>query len=98
MVQLLDEMKARKFDPLAIRGLLQITSLYPVGSCVELNNGNVGRVIRTGLTDFEKPTIEMWSRDNLAGRPTIVNLRFEDSLAIESSIPSLEAAVRFARP
>ena len=97
MAQLLDEMKAGKYDPSAIRGLLQITSLYPIGSCVELNNGKLGRVIRTGATAFDKPTVEMWSRDNLAGKPAVVNLRLEDSLAIECSIPSLEGAIRFAR-
>lgn len=96
MVHLLDEVKAGKLDPTVVRALLQVTSLYPIGSCVELSNGKVGRVIRTGGTEFNKPTIEMWSPDSLDARPDVVNLRIDSSLTIANSIPSLRSAAPHA--
>ena len=96
ILQLLELGKAGKLDPIVIRGLLQATSLFPIGSCVELNNGHVGRVIRTGETDFANPTIEMWKRDDLSSRPEIINLKHESELKIQSSIPSMESVAGYA--
>ncbi|MCG8653144.1 MAG: HD domain-containing protein, partial [Pirellulales bacterium] len=89
---LLQETKDGKFDPQVIRALLRVTSLYPIGSCVGLNNNHVGRVIRTGGADYDKPTIEMWPADDLQSEPTIVNLKEEPSVRIERSIPHFDAA------
>ena len=96
IVQLLELGKQGKLDPNVIRGLLQATSLFPIGSCVELSNGNVGRVIRTGGNDFANPVIEMWKRNDLNSQPEIVNLKLEDDLKIASSIPSMDSVRGYA--
>lgn len=90
--QILEEVKLGKLDPKAVRGLLKTTSLYPIGSYVELTNDNVGRVIRSGGDAFDKPTIEMWPADGVDGQPAIVNLLHEQNIQITNSIASPKAA------
>ncbi len=90
--QLLEDTKEGKFDPRVVRALLRVTSLYPIGSCVDLSNQHIGRVIRAGGSQYDKPTIEMWSSDDLGGTPSIVNLQEETSVQITRSIPSFDAA------
>ncbi len=90
--QLLEETKSGKFDPQVIRGLLRATSLYPIGSFVDLSNDHVGRVIRTGGADYDKPTIEMWPANDLKSAPAIVNLKNEPTVQIKGSIPFFDAA------
>ncbi len=90
--QLLDETKAGKFDPTVMRALLHVTSLYPIGSCVDLSNNQVGRVIRSGGADYDKPTIAMWPADATDSTPEIINLKEESAIKITRSIPSFDAA------
>ncbi|NND96239.1 MAG: HD domain-containing protein [Pirellulaceae bacterium] len=92
VAHLLDQMKAGKFEPPVIRALLQATSLYPIGSCVELSNGKVGRVIRTGAQQFDRPTVEIWDRRDLESNPDIINLRVDTGVSITAPIPSMQAA------
>ncbi len=89
---ILDETKQGKFDPRAVRALLQTTGLFPIGSYVELTNDQVGRVIRTGGALFDKPTIEMWPANDLDSKPTIVNLQTDDSIQIVRTLPLPRAA------
>ncbi|TWU60596.1 Cyclic di-GMP phosphodiesterase response regulator RpfG [Rubripirellula tenax] len=91
VVNLLDEMKVGKFDPAAIRALLKATSLYPLGSRVTLTGHKIGRVIRSGGTDFVMPTIEMWDEDYPDRPPEIVNLKESPAYQITGSVPARAA-------
>ncbi|MFK8112314.1 MAG: HD-GYP domain-containing protein [Rubripirellula sp.] len=90
--QILEDVKMGKLDPHAVRSLLQATSLFPIGSFVELTNDHIGRVIRTGGSNFDKPTIEMWAADGLDGKPTVINLKNETSIQIRAAIASPKVA------
>lgn len=46
-----------RFDAAAVRTLLRVVSLYPVGSCVWLNDGRVARVIRSNPGTVDRPVI-----------------------------------------
>lgn len=46
-----------RFDAGAVRTLLRVVSLYPVGSCVWLNDGRIGRVIRSNPEAVDRPVI-----------------------------------------
>jgi len=46
-----------RFDAAAVRTLLRVVSLYPVGSCVWLNDGRVGRVVRSNPEAVDRPVI-----------------------------------------
>lgn len=92
MAKLLDEVKDRKFDARVMRALLHVASLYPLGSFITLDNGCLGRVIRSGDEEFLRPTIEMWQKDHIGNEPAIVNLRHEPSIRITGSIPASRVA------
>ncbi len=47
------------FDTIAVRGLLQTVSLFPLGSFVELCDGRVGRVVRSNVLDYSRPIVEI---------------------------------------
>jgi HD-GYP domain-containing protein (c-di-GMP phosphodiesterase class II) len=46
-----------RFDPAAVRSLLRVVSLYPVGSCVGLNDGRIGRVHRSNPEAVDRPVV-----------------------------------------
>lgn len=97
MASLLNDMKAGKFDARVMRALLQSASLYPLGSYVKLNNDLIGRVIRTGGTQFVKPTVEMWHRDHVDRAPVVVNLKHESEIRITGSMPAVDHRNRTLR-
>ncbi|MEM1067528.1 MAG: HD domain-containing phosphohydrolase [Planctomycetota bacterium] len=88
----LNDVKEGRLDPRPVRGLLLATSMHPIGSYVELSNDQLGRVIRTGGAHYDKPTIEMWSKEDPEAEPEIVNLQKDDSVKITRSVPSPRAA------
>lgn len=46
-----------RFEAAAVRTLLRVVSLYPVGSCVWLNDGRVGRVVRSNPERVDRPVV-----------------------------------------
>lgn len=46
-----------RFDAGAVKTLLRVVSLYPIGSWVWLNDGRVGRVIRSNPETVDRPVI-----------------------------------------
>lgn len=73
-----------RFDAAAVRTLLRVVSLYPVGSCVWLNDGRVGRVIRSNPEAVDRPVIVAMDLEhdppdlrtvNLAQRPELSVVR-----------------------
>lgn len=87
-IALMEDAKKGKYDARVIRALLHATSLHPIGSRVELSNGRVGQVVRSGGTNFVSPTIRMWSPDRSESEPAIVDLATEPSIQITRSLPA----------
>lgn len=87
--------KAGLFDPQAVRAMLHTVSLFPTGSFVELNDGRVGRVIRSNGQAYMKPIVETWERVSLNSAPEVIDLSVEPKLAI---MRPLSALPRSAEP
>jgi len=49
------------FDANILKILIEVVGIYPVGTCVELNNGEIGRVIRPRFGFPMRPLIEVIS-------------------------------------
>jgi len=49
------------FDANILKTLIEVVGIYPVGTCVELNNGEIGRVIRPKFGFPMRPLIEVFS-------------------------------------
>jgi uncharacterized protein YwbE len=57
--QILADARSGLFDPNTIRFFLRTISLYPLGTYVRLNSGQIGRVVRTSPDAYDRPSIEI---------------------------------------
>ncbi len=57
--QILNDARRGLFDVQTIRFFLRTISLYPIGTYVRLNNGQIGRVVRTNPQAYDRPSIEI---------------------------------------
>src|SRR5690606_27821163 len=71
MVQMLRDVGAGLYDGQIVRALLNTVSLFPIGSFVALNDGRVGRVLRSNGAFYDRPMVECWQRSDLAATPAI---------------------------
>ncbi len=49
----------RAVDPAVVRSLLQVLSLFPLGSFVTLTDGSVGRVLRRNGSHYTSPIVQL---------------------------------------
>jgi HD-GYP domain-containing protein (c-di-GMP phosphodiesterase class II) len=57
--QILGDTRNGLFDPNTIRCFLRTISLYPIGTYVRLNTGQIGRVVRASPDAYDRPSIEI---------------------------------------
>ncbi len=91
MEQVLRGVREGLFDPAVARALLETVSLFPVGSYVEMNDGRVGRVIRSTGQTYMRPVVELWHPDQPSLPHETVDLRQELELAVRRPIPPILA-------
>ncbi len=82
MVKMLQDVGHGLYDGQIVRALLNTVSLFPIGSCVVLNDDRVGKVIRSNSDGYDRPVLEVWRRDALTTAPEVVNLREQPELKI----------------
>ncbi|QDT40983.1 Cyclic di-GMP phosphodiesterase response regulator RpfG [Gimesia alba] len=75
------------FDRNAVRALLQSMSLYPLGSLVELNNGQRAIVVRTNRIHYDNPIVEILDKD---GMPQLTNLLDYDDMHVVRAVSNEE--------
>ncbi|MBI1345395.1 HD domain-containing protein [bacterium] len=77
-----------QFDPSAIRALLHTVSLFPVGSKVRLNDGQIAEVIRSNREQFAFPTIQLINPlDPEPGE--VIDLSTQSGLQVAGALDSL---------
>ena len=62
---ILKDVRNGLFDPMAVRGLLETISLFPIGSFAQRSDQRVGRVIRSNGAHFTRPIMEIWQPDKM---------------------------------
>ena len=84
-----------RFDSSAVRTLLRVVSLYPVGSCVWLDDGRMGRVHRSNADAVDRPVIVALDLEQDPPKLEYVDLAINRDLKIirvgELSIESLKS-------
>jgi len=75
-LQELIEMRGDHFNPRYIKALMHALTVYPLGSYVQLNTGEIGRVRATNRKNLMRPTVELlWNaRSERLGSPKAVDL------------------------
>lgn len=71
-----------RFEAAAVRSLLRVVSLYPVGSCVWLNDGRAGRVIQSNPDLVDRPIIMALDLNRDPPAPMRVDLSQEPHLSV----------------
>lgn len=94
MSSLLRSASAGRLDPPAVRGLLNVLSLFPIGSFVELSDGRRARALRSNGAEYTKPLVVVM-RDG-DGQPvdesaedSLVDLRYTD-VTITRALDSID--------
>ncbi|HID21849.1 MAG TPA: HD domain-containing protein [Planctomycetaceae bacterium] len=87
------KLAARKaLDPKVVRALLNMVGLFPIGSCVVLTDGSVGRVYRR-TADYTRPVVQRLQDSNGRVIPSsspdsLVDLT-ESDLEVRQALPNL---------
>ncbi len=63
MVYLLNQVKAGRIDEQAMRALLQVVALFPIGSHVRLSDGTEAQVIRRNEANYTSPIVQRVGAD-----------------------------------
>ena len=71
-----------RFDPAAVRILLRVVSLFPVGSCVWLSDGRVARVQRGNRHAIDRPVVVALDLEHDPPTLDVVDLSLHPELAI----------------
>jgi HD-GYP domain-containing protein (c-di-GMP phosphodiesterase class II) len=90
LVYLLNQVKNRSISLEAVRALLNVVSLFPIGSHVSLSDGSEARVIRRGNGVYTKPVVQRVGSDRTvrvdSGHASIVDLSHSD-LEVSAPLP-----------
>ena len=93
MVYLLHQTKSGRVTQSAVRALLNIVSLFPIGSLVELNDGRIARVLRRNDVEYTSPVVQTVSEDQKirfdSGEQTIIDLSLSGNSVVRP-VPEVE--------
>ncbi len=81
------------FDPRLIKALIHVVSIFPLGSLVKLNNGEIGRVIGTSRLHPTRPLVELLLDPR--GKPHVPprHMNLEDEPMLYIVDPAIEEGV-----
>jgi hypothetical protein len=90
MVYLLSQVNTRSISIEAVRALLNVVALFPIGSHVQLSDGSEARVIRRGTGVYTEPVVQRVGPDRTLrldpGHSSIVDLS-QSELKVTAPIP-----------
>jgi HD-GYP domain-containing protein (c-di-GMP phosphodiesterase class II) len=90
MVKMLQDVGQGLYDAQIVRALLNTVSLFPIGSFVALNDGRLGKVVRSNGDAYDRPVLEVWDRAQLSAAPTIVDMRGHADLKVVRALARLD--------
>ncbi|MFK8113565.1 MAG: HD-GYP domain-containing protein [Rubripirellula sp.] len=90
--KILRDIPSGLYDQKAVRGLLNSMSLYPIGSFVEMDSGQIGRVVRSMGDNYMSPIVELWNAKHQEFEPDLLNLSAESDRRVVRAVPSPMAA------
>ncbi len=91
IVYLLNQVKMNRMDENAIRALLLVVSLFPIGSHVRLSDGSEAQVIRRNAEHYTTPIVQRVGADRQinfnSAHPSIIDLA-QTKMRVMSPLPS----------
>lgn len=89
---LLKMVNKKLLDPLVVRALLKIQSLFPIGSYISLSDGSVAKVIRRNKDNYSHPIIQIvqhsdGTKADATNDENLIDLA-ETELSVEQAVPT----------
>lgn len=81
-IKILTEGAGSLYDPKVLTGFVKHVAVYPVGSIVELNNREVAVVVKTTVSEPERPVVRVVLDKNLQNVNHLVDLQRDNSREI----------------
>lgn len=82
MEQLLRETSRGKFDRTALRAFLDATSLFPLGSWVQLSDQRIAQVVAAQEGHHTRPTVAIPYAERISSHAPIIDLRMHPNIKI----------------
>lgn len=98
MEQMLNATRRGDFDPKVMRALLCTTSLFPIGSFVELTDGRICKVVRSNRENYARPVVELCLPGGQGQGPQIVDLASEPAVEVSRCVPPVAASQELVLP
>ncbi len=91
MEHIIKQAKEGLLDSKVVRGLLKTVSLFPITSYVVMNDGRVGKVIRSTGETYTRPIVDLWRPENTKADPETVDLTANQKLEVARPLTKFEA-------
>lgn len=87
-LRIIIEARERDFDPEQIKHLISVLTIYPAGTFVELNSGEIGKVVRVNKDSPLRPVVKVIydARGNELKEPKEINLRETSIVHVKKTI------------
>jgi HD-GYP domain-containing protein (c-di-GMP phosphodiesterase class II) len=90
--QILHGARQGQFDQSVVRALLNTVSLFPIGSYVKMNDGRVGKVIRSNRGEYTSPVVELWRPDATQWPVELIDLSASNDLSVVEAISAPQSS------
>lgn len=85
MEEVIYQASKRKVAADIVRAFLNVVSLFPIGSWVQLSDGRIARVVSANGADYHRPLLRLWQEG--AGFSGWLDLRARPDLRVDRAIP-----------
>ena len=87
------DLRTSLFDRRLVKAFIHIVSIFPLGSLVKLNNGEIGRVVGTSRSHPTRPTVDILTDSHSCRLPEPRLIRLEDEPMLYVVDPAIEEGV-----
>jgi len=87
------DLRTSLFDRRLVKAFIHIVSIFPLGSLVKLNNGEIGRVVGTSKSHPTRPTVDVLMDSHSCRLPEPRSIRLEDEPMLYVVDPAIEEGV-----
>ena len=87
------DLRTSLYDRRLVKAFIHIVSIFPLGSLVKLNNGEIGRVVGTSKSHPTRPTVDVLMDSHSCRLPEPRLIRLEDEPMLYVVDPAIEEGV-----
>jgi len=90
---ILKETSIGRYEASSVRSVLETISLFPIGSLVGLNTGQIARVVSSNIEDYTRPVVEPFARESRTWSGQPIDLVKDTEIEVVATYTSLDDAI-----